>query len=302
MTICPYCNLQNEMEQDFCSQCRYYIGPPRPFHLDVDKIKHPDDAEAIESLVAIPLFPSLVKQNIKRKYSQMRKTLLQGAIPVYNKNFPLLYNITAYCARVLGLKTLPEIYISPNKRLNAYTFGTSERPVIVVTHGSVRSMSNLEMEAVIGHEMGHIMCEHVVYQTLAQYVLSGLQFVTGSSLFLNIFTSALFKKWIRAAEISADRAGLLVTRNINKVRSAHLKLAGWRGKESLSEFFKIQKNREDRLESKLWELANNHPFTVKRLSQIEDFYRSQEYKDLAEKTEKNDTIYQVVKRQLNPNA
>ncbi len=290
------------MEQAFCSRCRCYIGPPRPFLLDVDKIKHADDAEAIGSLAAIPLFPSLVKQNIKRKYSQMRKKLLQEAIPVYNKNFPPLYTIAAYCARVLGLKTLPEIYISPSKILNAYTFGTSERPVIVVTHGSVCSMSNLEMEAIIGHEMGHIMCEHVVYQTLAQYVLSGLQFVTGSSLFLNIFTSALFKKWIRAAEISADRAGLLVTRNISKVRSAYLKLAGWRGKESLPEFFQIQKNREDRLESKLWELANSHPFTVKRLSQMEDFFRSPEYKDLSERIEKNDRIYQVVKSNLNPHA
>jgi len=297
MIICHRCKLENDGDEDFCARCRTYIGPPRPYKVEPADYVHPDDAGALDPLSAIPLFTALAKQTIEKNYARTRAHLLSRTIPIFRKNYPRLYETAAYCARVLGLRTLPELYLSPDLELNAYAFGTVEKPVLVLTAGLARSMNQHEVSAVVGHEMGHIKVEHIVYQTLARFILSGMQLVGATSILFNLVSSALFKKWARASEISADRAGLLVAQDLDHVRSAYLKLAGWRGQESLTAFFERQRVQEERLESRLYELITSHPFTTQRLSEMGAFFLSRQYRSLVENIEKNNMLYRIFKRE-----
>ena len=56
---------------------------------------------------------------------------------------------------------------------NAWTSGDT-KIFITVTSGLVEMLSEKELDAVIAHECGHILCRHVLYHTVARYILSGV--------------------------------------------------------------------------------------------------------------------------------
>ena len=101
------------------------------------------------------------------------------------------------------------------------------KPVIVLTSGLVALMDEAEMRFVIGHELGHALSGHAVYQTLLRrlLVLTGVfNAVPGGALGIRAITAALME-WSRKAELSADRAGLLATQDTAAATRVHMKLA-----------------------------------------------------------------------------
>ncbi|MGQ9897159.1 MAG: M48 family metallopeptidase [Acidobacteriota bacterium] len=123
----------------------------------------------------------------------------------------------------------PELYLDQNPILNAYTFGT-ERPFIVLQSGLVDFLSEDELLGVIAHELGHIKCGHVLYKMMANFLsliierigeaTFGLGSLVGTGLLLALY------EWDRKAELSCDRAGLLVVQDIDTYLTLLLKLAG----------------------------------------------------------------------------
>lgn len=86
---------------------------------------------------------------------------------------------------------------------NAWTSGDT-RIYITVTYSLVEMMSDEELDAIIAHECGHILCRHVLYHTLAQWISSGL---ANLGLFGTLATPVQFALcyWSRKSELSADR-------------------------------------------------------------------------------------------------
>ena len=66
------------------------------------------------------------------------------------------------------------------------------------------------IQAVLAHELGHLKCEHGVWLTVAQ-VLAG-----GTLSILPVMARAVedsLLRWLRAAELTCDRAALLVAQD-----------------------------------------------------------------------------------------
>lgn len=90
------------------------------------------------------------------------------------------------------------------------------------------------VQAVIAHELGHLKCSHGVWLTIANLLASGaLSLLPGLS---DAVTEGLLR-WLRAAELTCDRAALLVAQDPRIVVSALMKLAG--GSPSLSKELNI---------------------------------------------------------------
>ncbi len=78
-------------------------------------------------------------------------------------------------------------------------------------------------QAVIAHELGHLKCNHGVWLTMANVLATNTQSV------LPLLSGALEEgllRWLRAAELTCDRAALLVAQDHRVVISALMKLAG----------------------------------------------------------------------------
>ncbi len=170
---------------------------------------------------------------------------------------------------------------------NAYTIGMN-KPIIVIDSGLVELLDDEEeMRFLLGHELGHALSGHAVYQTLLRRLLaltSVLYAVPGGALGVRVITAALME-WSRKAELSADRAGLLATQNPAAATRVHMKLASGGRLEDLdatsffaqgNEYSETEDFRDSVLKVFLVE-SQSHPFAVVRAAELRRWTESGEY-------------------------
>lgn len=70
---------------------------------------------------------------------------------------PQLHLLVAELARRARLPRTPAIYVTPDRRPNAYALGTARRaPSIVLTEGIFRAVDLRQLAAIVAHEMAHL--------------------------------------------------------------------------------------------------------------------------------------------------
>ena len=83
-----------------------------------------------------------------------------------------LLEIVAKQSKIVGIK-MPEVAIFPSPQMNAFATGASKNKALVaVSQGLLDSMSQGEIEAVVGHEMSHVANGDMVTLTLIQGVVN----------------------------------------------------------------------------------------------------------------------------------
>jgi heat shock protein HtpX len=90
---------------------------------------------------------------------------LAGAREVTKDEEPRLHNVVEEMAIAAGIPK-PRVYVIDTPALNAFATGLKpERAAIGVTRGLLETMSRDELQGVIGHEMGHVANDDIVYMT-----------------------------------------------------------------------------------------------------------------------------------------
>jgi len=80
-----------------------------------------------------------------------------GAVPVTRKEYPKIYNMLENLCISRGI-SMPSLQIIDSPALNAFASGLTEKTYcITLTRGIVEALQDDELEAVIGHELSHIM-------------------------------------------------------------------------------------------------------------------------------------------------
>jgi len=75
-------------------------------------------------------------------------------------------------SKIVGIK-MPEVAIFPSPQMNAFATGASKNKALVaVSQGLIDSMTQGEIEAVVGHEMSHVANGDMVTLTLIQGVVN----------------------------------------------------------------------------------------------------------------------------------
>ncbi|OQX93378.1 MAG: hypothetical protein B6I23_03530 [Rickettsiaceae bacterium 4572_127] len=99
-----------------------------------------------------------------------------GAKPITRKENATLYRLVDNLAIASGLPKTPKIYIIDDDSLNAFATGrTVEKSSIAVTSGLLAKLNKNELEAVLAHEMSHILHRDV---RLMMLVITGIGFFT----------------------------------------------------------------------------------------------------------------------------
>jgi Zn-dependent protease with chaperone function len=142
----------------------------------------------------------------------------------------------------------------------------------------VDQYSEEELLTVVGHECGHIHNSHVAYLTALHY----LTYMAGMFLpwILQPAMVAL-RTWSRRAEVTCDRAGMLVAKDKQAAERAITKLAV--GSRKLYEEFNVDAFLEQHEEGnhgigKYMEVFATHPWLPKRVLAMRVFSESQLYK------------------------
>ena len=188
--------------------------------------EHPFDRQALESLEKMPGLDRLLREVFEHYVERIYRIQYTGShLKVNERNFPELHKTFRDTCEVMSLPVVPELYVAWQFQVNAMTTGT-ERPIVILHSGAVDLLSENELRYVIGHELGHIKSNHVLYHTVARVLasLSGVALGIPGLLTSGVRTALLH--WMRMSEFTADRAGLLACQSPQAAYNAKLKMAG----------------------------------------------------------------------------
>lgn len=248
--------------------------------------EHPADRGALVALRKLRGFDTVLK-TVSGMLSEraLRLVYLGTAVRVDDRQFPRLHWILADAARTLDVEELPELFVRADPVLNAVTVGM-RTPFIVLNSGLVDLLDDEELRFVIGHELGHALSGHATYSTLLQQLigLSGvLNAIPVGGLAVRGIVAALHE-WARKAELSADRAGLLVAQDPAVGLRVHMQaasgghLADLDPTSFLAQGQEYQKtNLRDSVLKLLMVENTTHPFAVVRAAELRRWIDSGEY-------------------------
>jgi len=258
-------------------------------NLNGSDFQHPLDKQNTQVLRSLPGLEFVAKSMIMSTSAEEVLFLenISSSVLAGPDQLPTLHMLLTDACETLGMKNVPDLYVRQNPVPNAYTLAlTGRRPFIVLHTSLLDLLSDDELQAVIAHELGHLKCDHAVWLTAANVLALG----TVSLLpIVSATVEDAVMRWLRAAELSCDRAALLVVQDPKVVVSSFMKLAGgsgrFAGELSVDAFLQQAKSYEQASSSPLgWYLRNaqnralSHPLPVLRAAEIDTWSRTAEYK------------------------
>ena len=306
---CRYCGQRNQVRAEKnvearCGRCRLLLSeePHKKFAaLNKDQYIHPADRRALAALRAIPGIDTALKKLLEvTGESAIRVIFTASAVKVTQKQCPDLYAKLQIACATLGVD-MPELFVQQSPIPNAFTGGV-KRPVIVLYSALLERLTDEEVLAVVSHEVGHIHAEHVLYLTAARLIeLAANAAIVAAPLamlikqLMSLTMRYALLAWARRAELSCDRAALLVTQDQDVVGRTMMKLAGgtFASKVDYELFLEqgrdFQKNYDEKALDRFWAdiitAGLSHPFPVWRVSEVLKWVESGEYKALMEAPE-----------------
>ncbi len=203
-----------------------------------------------------------------------RNELLGTSIKVSDQQYPNAFQALRKACTALHLEA-PPLYAAPtSSKITAQVLGTNDDAYIVVNAGLLDRLSDPELAAVLGSELGHIQNNHVIYATALFYLThDAMMFVRW------IVQPALIplQAWSRRAEITCDRAALLCTRDLDATLSAIVKTSLGSDREINIEEYVKQLPETKRGVGKYAELFRSIPYMPKRIQALQLFAESSFY-------------------------
>ncbi len=264
-----------------------------------EAFRHPLDKQAEQTLRSVPGFDILARTFVEYLYERPQQIFhLGNSIQVGPRQYSSLYGMFRECVQDLDVSPQPSLFVSQNPQVNSYALG-HERPYIVVNTGLLDLLEEVEIRTVLAHELGHVKCEHTILIQMAIWAMGAASLLGEITLGLgNLISSGLiyaFHEWRRKAELSADRAALLVTDDLKPIVHTMMKLAGgssrYANECSINEFIrqaeKYAQDEENLNQIYKFLLYNGgkgtfltHPFPVERLHFIKSWFTSAEYENI----------------------
>jgi predicted Zn finger-like uncharacterized protein len=276
-----------------CPSCRVLIDLPQDFTLSTDDYEYSADREAMKKLRSIKPLTAVI-ESLSKKFGKsfIESRFIGGGIKVTEAQFPRIQNLAITAATILGLKKLPEIYISGDIPWSSDTYGTESDAFIVLGTYLTRVLSDIELLFVLGHELAHVRSGHAMYRTVAQ-VFAGYQGpkgVMGGGILGLLDVQKLLSAslelpllmWIRESEVTGDCAGLIVVKDRLIARKVLL-LQALRSPDLYREinqeaYLKQQEEAENQI-GKLSEfLSQGTPYVSRRIKFVEQYAVSNAYR------------------------
>ncbi|GLC33075.1 hypothetical protein PLESTB_000373200 [Pleodorina starrii] len=260
--------------------------------LEGDDFRHPLDQQNTSMLRSVPGL-EVVAKNFMGPVAEQVLLLenISTSIKIGPDQLPSVHKLLVEAARILQMEA-PELYVRQHPVPNAYTLAIAgHKPFIVIHTALLELLTPYELQAVLAHELGHLKCDHGLWLTVANVLASGtvsvLPVVTG-------MVQEALMRWLRAAELTCDRAALLVAQDPKVVISALMKLAGgspsFASELNVDAFLQQSRSYEEATNSLLgWYLRNaqtaalSHPLPVMRAREIDRWSQSTQYKGLLSK-------------------
>lgn len=235
---CRHCGRRNRVsvpdavlapEKHVCGQCHgpLFFARDEPLSgLSSEAYQHSLDRRSLAALRSIPGVPQMVRwmyEHVGDRTAQFM--FMADAIQCSADQFPELLEVVDRARRRLDFRESPIVYLGESPYMNAMTTGVRE-PVIVVHSALLDQVGDDELLAIIGHELGHLHADHILYHSVASALVAGGAAVSPLVRMLGLPVQRLLLRWLRHSELTADRAALLVSRDLRACIGVMLTFAG----------------------------------------------------------------------------
>lgn len=254
--------------------------------LDHSSYEHPFDQKALAALEATPgltLAGNFITKQVERVYMVQ---YTGSHLKVTGNNYPDIYKYLREACKILDVKKVPELYIEWGYNINACTIG-SKSPIIVLNSGLIDLCDEDEIMFVIGHELGHVKSNHMLYHMMAQVINLVINSIPFGSVAAAPLQYALYY-WDRMSEFTADRAGLLCCQNKAAAVKAFMKMSGMPIKQfndmnfntfiqQAKDFKQLDYEGLNKIIKLISIADSSHPWTVMRAAELINWIEGGEY-------------------------
>ena len=271
------------VQTDAASAAKSFLADLHPLEYE-----HPFDTTALDALQNTTGVDMIVTAYNKYAVEPIvRIQRIGSGIVINDRMFPEIANLVGEICTRLHYAPVPSIYLSQESEINSYTIGVSE-PIIVLTAGAIESLSMEELAYLIGHEIGHMKSQHVLYHQVAELFPLIAPYVGAVGKWLSTPLQLALQKWSRMSQFTADRAGLLAAQDIDIPLRVMMKWSG------------MPRNRYDRLDTGAFaaqaeafgdfdynmlsksvkffaNMTSTHPWTVLRAAELLKWHQGGDY-------------------------
>ena len=254
------------------------------FQISSKAYEHPADRAATAALKAVPMLDTVVRKLVEFSYERaLRQSFLGNSVKLSERQLPELWTSFQGVKRILDMPADYDLYVSSSLNWNAITIG-SQNPMVVVGSNLLEQLGPGEQRTVLAHELGHILSDHVLYITALNILLSAGNSLPLIGLPLRAVRAVLLE-WMRAAELSCDRAATLAVKDPQIVCRSLMVLASGVSADKLDlDAFMAQAmeyeswdDSHDRIRRFFNEINRTHSNAVRRVSEVMTWVQSGEY-------------------------
>jgi len=217
-----------------------------------------------------------------------RRALLTGALRLTRSMAPEIADTLAHCRAVLGHARPVEVYVRADAQFQASAMRCDGSPdVIALSSRVLEAFLPDELRFVIGHELGHLVLDHFRFPMPA---LAQIEDMAGPM--VSRRNALRLYLWARAAEHSADRAGLVCAGDPEAAARGFFKLASGLSSSQVSADLEAYSRQVESLASApearqkprddddTLDCFSTHPYSPLRVRAVVAFSRSDRYKQL----------------------
>ena len=178
--------------------------------------RYAGDVRLLERILSDPELNERVPQaHVEQRREHTRALLLAQGVHVTPQVMPELHAMISALAESAGLEVPIETYVIPDRDLNAAMSRGPDCIYLMIHAGALDALDDAALRYLLGHELGHVIHEHV--DVMQRELMDDASIGPRRRLLLHA--------WSRAAEISADRVGLLACRDPEAAGRANFRLA-----------------------------------------------------------------------------
>ena len=249
------------------------LGSRRACKLDLDRVIFEGDRDLQQALTRDKRFARiLVARDADAASMSARRRLLLNALRLSPSMAKEPFAALADVNQTLGLEGPLELYCVSESRINAFVVPPRQADGVLLvgfTSEALERLDPAELRFVLGHELGHVLFGHFnlsVSDLVGDEEVAPIQLVRLCA-------------WMRYAELSADRVGLLCCDDFDAAVRAFFKLTS-----GLSQPAYLNHAREhaeqlaavasDEIESSEADWLSTHPYSPLRVKALDLFARS----------------------------
>ena len=214
-----------------------------------------------------------IEATSRRWRGAAKDKLLEQATLVTDQSYPAVRTAARKAGDRLGLRSPPIYVVAETSGISAQAFGTDSDPLLAIGEGLAENLPEGELAALIGHLLGHVQNNHVVFSTALFYLRHEAFFFVRWIVSPAIMT---LQAWRRRADISCDRAALIACQDLDTALSLVVKTGT--GSLDVDVSATLAEFEEGQSGSSMSSLFRSHPETHVRVAALRAFAETTLYK------------------------